>query len=61
MGRNQRGRTPRPRGRRDPFTGNPMRQMNQMTQATTGLVVGAGTLMLGFGALSMVRGMLPPP
>ena len=55
-----RGRVPRPRGRRDPF-GNPMRQMNQMTQATTGLVVGAGTLMLGFGALGMVKGLFPPP
>jgi len=38
-----------------------MRQMNQMTQATTGLVVGAGTLMLGFGALGMVKGLFPPP
>ena len=55
-----RGRAPRPRGRRDPF-GNPMQQMNQMTRATTGMVIGAGTLMLGFGALGMMRGMFPPP
>jgi len=35
--------------------------MGQMTRATTGLVIGTGTLMLGFGALNMLGGMLHPP
>jgi len=55
-----RGRPPRPRGQRNPF-GAPMGQMGQMTRATTGLVIGTGTLMLGFGALNMLGGMLHPP
>jgi hypothetical protein len=38
-----------------------MQSMNQMTRATTGLVIGTGTLMLGFGALNMLGGMLHPP
>jgi len=38
-----------------------MGQMGQMTRATTGLVIGTGTLMLGFGALNMLGGMLHPP
>ena len=60
-----RGRPPKPRGQRNPFTaGNPMGQMNQMTRATTGLIIGTGGLMLGFGALNMLggmTGMLHPP
>jgi len=55
-----RGRSPRQRGQRNPF-GAPMQSMNQMTRATTGLVIWTGTLMLGFGALNMLGGMLHPP
>jgi len=54
-------RGPRPRG--DPFRmdRNPMQPMNQMLQTTTGLVIGTGGLMLGFGALNMLGGMVKKP
>jgi hypothetical protein len=40
---------------------NPMQPMNQMLQTTTGLVIGTGGLMLGFGALNMLGGMVKKP
>ena len=51
----------RSRGRsrsRSPSFDNPMNSVNQMTRATTGMVIGAGSLMLGFGALNMIGGSL---
>jgi hypothetical protein len=43
------------------MSGDPFRPMNQMVYGTTNLMVGAGTLMLGFGALNMLGGMIKPP
>jgi hypothetical protein len=38
-----------------------MQPMNQMLRGNTGLVMGVGGLMLGFGALNMLGGMVKKP